>query len=80
MSIVMLSAGLGSMTIIMLVVVLAAGTLLKKIQDLTSSSMTTATEVIGSIRSVRSMAGEDREQQRYKNDLNKITNVSKAHL
>jgi len=36
------------------------------------SALATSTEVIGAIRTVRSMAGEEREMQRFKNDLNKI--------
>ncbi len=47
-----------------------------KILDLAASALTTANEVIGAIRTVRSMAGEEREQRRFANDLSKILKVT----
>jgi ATP-binding cassette subfamily B (MDR/TAP) protein 1 len=44
----------------------------KKIMHLSASALASANEVIGAIRTVRSMAGEEREQRRYGNDLQKI--------
>src|SRR5690606_28972484 len=43
-----------------------------KILQLAASALSTANEVIGAIRTVRSMAGEEREQRRFGNDLKKI--------
>jgi ATP-binding cassette subfamily B (MDR/TAP) protein 1 len=44
----------------------------KKIIKITQSALTTANEVIGSIRTVRSIAGEEREQLRFGQDLSKL--------
>ncbi|KAL0483802.1 ATP-binding cassette, subfamily B [Acrasis kona] len=47
-----------------------------RINLLDASSMTTASEVIGSMRTVRSMAGEEREQSRLNNDLKVIAHYA----
>jgi ATP-binding cassette subfamily B (MDR/TAP) protein 1 len=47
-----------------------------KILKLAASALSTANEVIGSIRTVRSMAGEEREQRRFDNDLRKILHTT----
>jgi ATP-binding cassette subfamily B (MDR/TAP) protein 1 len=44
----------------------------KKTGDVAASAIQTANEVLGSIRTVRSMAGEEREMVRFGNDLTKI--------
>jgi ATP-binding cassette subfamily B (MDR/TAP) protein 1 len=44
----------------------------KKLGDMAASAVQTANEVFGSIRTVRSMAGEEREMSRFNNDLIKI--------
>ncbi|KAL0486407.1 ATP-binding cassette, subfamily B [Acrasis kona] len=46
-----------------------------KISEATSSSVEAANEVIGSIRTVRSMAGEDKEISRFSNTLRKIRGI-----
>ncbi|KAL0476687.1 ATP-binding cassette, subfamily B protein [Acrasis kona] len=48
----------------------------KKIGHLSASSMATASEVIGSMRTVRSMGGEEREQGRLNNDLKLIAHYA----
>jgi ABC-type multidrug transport system fused ATPase/permease subunit len=47
-----------------------------KIGHLSASTLSTATEVIGSIRTVRSLGGEEREQTRFNNDLSAIQSVA----
>ncbi|KAL0484703.1 ATP-binding cassette, subfamily B [Acrasis kona] len=42
------------------------------VMSASGSALATSTEVIGAIRTVRSMAGEEREMVRFKNDLDKI--------
>ncbi|KAL0484704.1 ABCB1, partial [Acrasis kona] len=48
------------------------GFLATKTAMLTSDSVATANEVIGSMRTVRSMGGEEKEIERYTNNLNKV--------
>jgi ATP-binding cassette subfamily B (MDR/TAP) protein 1 len=71
-SLIMLAAGIPSIGFIVFVIGLVINYWNKRIMHLSASALTTANEVIGSIRTVRSMAGEEREQERYGNDLHKI--------
>ncbi|KAL0484500.1 ATP-binding cassette, subfamily B [Acrasis kona] len=47
-----------------------------RIIKLNASALATSNEVIGALRTVRSMAGEDREQNRFNNDLKKVVSTS----
>jgi ATP-binding cassette subfamily B (MDR/TAP) protein 1 len=80
MSLVMLGGGIGSIFIIVAITAFVANFFNKKISKLVGSSVTTATEVIGAIRTVRSMAGEEREQRRYQVDLTRLSifNVARS--
>jgi ATP-binding cassette subfamily B (MDR/TAP) protein 1 len=71
-SLVMLAGGVPTVGSIMFFCGLAINLYNKKIMHLSASALSTANEVIGSIRTVRSMAGEEREQHRFGNDLRKI--------
>jgi ATP-binding cassette subfamily B (MDR/TAP) protein 1 len=71
-SLVMLAAGVPSIGFIILSTGIAINFFNKKMMHLSASSLASASEVIGAIRTVRSMAGEEREQRRFKNDLDKI--------
>jgi ATP-binding cassette subfamily B (MDR/TAP) protein 1 len=72
MSIVQFFVALGTIGIIFTILHVFIMYFTKKRLQYQSSAMITATEVIGSIRTVRSMAAEEREQKRYANDLRKL--------
>ncbi|KAL0489882.1 ATP-binding cassette, subfamily B protein [Acrasis kona] len=56
--------------------IIIGGAFISKLNTLvmhsSGSALSTSTEVIGAIRTVRSMGGEERESNRFKNDLNQI--------
>lgn len=58
-------------------ILMVAGGLMKTIAEKTSASnqqaFATATEVLSSMRTVRSMAGEEKETTRFHTELSKIT-------
>ncbi|KAL0482965.1 ATP-binding cassette, subfamily B [Acrasis kona] len=72
-TIVMLAASLGSTTIFTLFAQTAADYFNNRCAQHKKSSLVTATEVIGSMRTVRSMAGEALEIHRYETDLDKAS-------
>ncbi len=74
-ALVMLAAGVPTIGSLLFFCGFAISVLNKKIMHLSASALTTSSEVIGAIRTVRSMAGEEREQQRFKNDLVKLQRV-----
>jgi ATP-binding cassette subfamily B (MDR/TAP) protein 1 len=72
MTFIVVAAAIPTIVTVVLTVSNVAAYIDRKITRFSSSSLATANEVIGSIRTVRSMAGEEREQQRFGNDINKI--------
>jgi ATP-binding cassette subfamily B (MDR/TAP) protein 1 len=75
-ALIMLAAGAPSIAIVILSTSIVINYFNKKIMHLSASALATANEVIGSIRTVRSMAGEEREQRRFRNDMDKMVRAS----
>ncbi|KAL0477837.1 ATP-binding cassette, subfamily B [Acrasis kona] len=69
---VVLGAGIPTIGSVIFVSAMILNKLAAKESESSSSAIATSTEVIGAIRTVRSMAGEEREMRRFGNDLKKI--------
>jgi ATP-binding cassette subfamily B (MDR/TAP) protein 1 len=72
---IMLAAGAPSIGIIIILSGISLSYWNKQIIHISASALTTANEVIGAIRTVRSMAGEEREQRRFGEDMKKMRNA-----
>ncbi len=69
---VMLAAGTPTIGIVIILGGIFMNFCNKRIMNISASALTTANEVIGAIRTVRSMASEEREQDRFRNDMRKL--------
>jgi ATP-binding cassette subfamily B (MDR/TAP) protein 1 len=68
-TLIMLAAGIPTIGILIICTSFFVNYYNRRIMRLSASSLGTANEVIGAIRTVRSMSGEEREQRRYAADL-----------
>jgi ATP-binding cassette subfamily B (MDR/TAP) protein 1 len=75
LTLIVLAAGIPVFAIIMCVAAVVDDYLNGRLSNVQASSLITTTEVMGSIRTIRSMAGEEREMQRFSNDLQKLNRL-----
>jgi ATP-binding cassette subfamily B (MDR/TAP) protein 1 len=75
LTLVVLAAAVPAFGLVMFIAAIIDDILNRKLTNIAASSLMTVTEVIGSIRTVRSMAGEEREMKRFENDLKKQNRV-----
>ncbi|KAL0485635.1 ATP-binding cassette, subfamily B [Acrasis kona] len=69
---VMLGGGVPTIGTVIFLGALFINKLNTLVMHASGSALSTSTEVLGAIRTVRSMGGEEREMRRFKNDLTKI--------
>jgi ATP-binding cassette subfamily B (MDR/TAP) protein 1 len=72
MTFIVIAASIPTIVLVVCIASNIAAIFDRKMNHKASSSLATANEVIGAIRTVRSMAGEEREQTRFGNDIKKI--------